>query len=42
MTPDYDRQALHRDASVIDFHDNSIIGLIRRNCQRMAECGSRP
>ena len=42
MSPDCDRQALHRDARVLDFHDDSIIGLIRRNYQRMAESGSRP
>ena len=42
MTPDYDQQALLHDARVIDIHDDSIIGLIRRNYQRMTESGSRP
>ena len=36
MTPDYDWQALHRDALVIDSHNDTIVGLIRRDGQSMA------
>ena len=36
MTPDYDWQAVHRDALVIDSHNDTIVGLIRRDGQSMA------
>ena len=36
MTPDYDWQSLHRDALVIDSHNDTIVGLIRRDGQSMA------
>ena len=36
MTPDYDWQSLHRDALVIDSHNDTIVGLIRRGGQSVA------
>ena len=36
MTPDLDWQSLHRDALVIDSHNDTIVGLIRRDGQSMA------
>ena len=36
MTPDYDWQSLHRDALVIDSHNDTIVGLMRRDGQSMA------
>ena len=37
MIPDYDWQTVHRDALVIDSHNDTIVGLIRRNGQMVAE-----
>jgi len=42
MTPDYGWQSLHRDALVIDSHNDTIVGLIRRNGQSTAVPSSRP
>ena len=36
MTPDYDWQSLHRDALVIDSHNDTSVGLIRRGEQSVA------
>ena len=36
MTPDFDWQAIHRDALVIDSHNDTIVGLMRRDGQSMA------